>query len=71
MHSGAGRIAKITMYPMSLYESNDSDGKVSLKDLFLNKFSNSNAKKVELRELANLIVRGGWPEVINLDSESA
>jgi len=40
-HSGAGRIAKINMYPMSLYESKDSSGKVSLKDLFNNNIENS------------------------------
>lgn len=71
MHSGAGRIAKITMYPMSLFESNDSDGKVSLKDLFLNKFSNNVVDSLELRKLADLIVRGGWPGVINLSSNEA
>lgn len=43
-HSGAGRIARINMYPMSLFESNDSDGKVSLKDLFEDNVKNSLVK---------------------------
>lgn len=70
-HSGAGRIARINMYPMSLFESNDSDGKVSLKDLFEDNVKNSLVKKVELRHIAELIVRGGWPEVVGMDADSA
>ena len=70
-HSGAGRICKMKMYTMSLYESGDSSGEVSLKDLFLDKVENKLVKKVELIKLAELIVRGGWPEAINIDIEGA
>ncbi len=65
MHSGAGRIGKIRMHTMSLFESGDSSGQVSLKDLCLNKLSPVMTGEVELRRLAELVVRGGWPG--NLD----
>ena len=65
-HSGAGRICKMKMYTMSLYESGDSTGEVSLKDLFEGKVKNKIVNKVELKKLAELIVRGGWPETINI-----
>ena len=70
-HSGAGRICKMNMYTMSLYESGDSTGEVSLKDLFDNKVKNKLVNKVELSRLAELIVRGGWPESINMNLKSA
>ncbi len=70
-HSGAGRICKMNMYTMSLYESGDSTGEVSLKDLFDNNVKNKLVSKVELGKLAELIVRGGWPESINMNLHSA
>ncbi len=70
-HSGAGRICKMKMYTMSLYESGDSTGDVSLKDLFCNKVENKRVEKVELKRLAELIVRGGWPETINISISGA
>ena len=70
-HSGAGRICKMKMYTMSLYESGDSSGDVSLKDLFDNKVTNKLLEKIELRQLAELIVRGGWSESINLNINGA
>lgn len=70
-HSGAGRICKMKMYTMSLYESGDSTGEVSLTDLFKGKISNKLVKKTELKTIANLIVRGGWPETINYSVEAA
>lgn len=70
-HSGAGRICKMKMYTMSLYESGDSSGEVSLKDLFKNKVQNKLVSKVELKRLAELIVRGGWPETINISVNGA
>lgn len=70
-HSGAGRICKMNMYTMSLYESGDSTGEVSLKDLFENKVKNKLVNKVELQRLAELIVRGGWPESINMSVNAA
>lgn len=70
-HSGAGRICKMRMYTMSLYESGDSSGDVSLRDLFYNKVKNKLVNKVELKKIAELIVRGGWPETINLSISGA
>lgn len=70
-HSGAGRICKMKMYTMSLYESGDSRGEVSLKDLFNDQVKNKLLDKVELKRLAELIVRGGWPESINLSTKGA
>ncbi len=63
-HSGAGRIDKLKMYSMSLYESGDSTGDASLTKLFNNTQKNVNIKKPELLDLATYIVRGGWPENI-------
>lgn len=70
-HSGAGRICKMKMYTMSLYESGDSSGDVSLKDLFENNVKNKLVNKVELKRLAELIVRGGWPETLNISMQGA
>ena len=70
-HSGAGRICKMKMYTMSLYESGESSGDVSLKDLFDLKVENKLVDKVELFKLAELIVRGGWPEAIDLSVANA
>lgn len=70
-HSGAGRIAKINMRTMSLWESGDSDGRVSLRDLFSGSAKNALASKHSLMDIASLIVRGGWPAAIRLDAISA
>lgn len=70
-HSGAGRICKMKMYTMSLFESGVSTGDVSLADLFKGNVSNKIVRKTELKELADLIVKGGWPETIDIDADSA
>lgn len=59
-HSGAGRIATLKMFPMSLYESKDSTGDISIMDMFNNKKVGKSIKKYELNLLAELIIRGGW-----------
>ena len=61
LHSGAGRYGKIHLRTMSLYESGDSSGKISLEDLCNNKFKEKATGEVNLRDLARLIIRGGWP----------
>lgn len=66
-HSGAGRIGKIQMYTMSLYESGDSTGKSSLSDMYNNVQQNTKNSPIQLEKLANLIIRGGWPS--NVDTE--
>ena len=65
-HSGAGRIGKINMYPMSLYESKFSTGEVSLMDMFNGVQENKKSKDITLEDLANLIIRGGWPSNKNV-----
>ncbi len=69
LHSGAGRIGKLRMRPMSLYESGDSSGKVSLQELCEGKLTPAITGEVDLRTLARLTVRGGWPG--NLDIADA
>ena len=71
LHSGAGRIAKIRMYPMSLYESGDSSGKVSLEELCNDNFKVAITGDVNLTDIINLIVRGGWPGNINTPAKNA
>ncbi len=70
-HSGAGRIGRIRMRPMSLFESGDSSGKVSLKDVCEGKVEPVLTGDVELTTLAKLIVRGGWPGNLNADEDQA
>ena len=67
LHSGAGRIGKLRMRPMSLYESGDSCGKVSLQELCEGKLTPAITGEVDLRTLAGLIVRGGWPGNLDID----
>lgn len=63
-HSGAGRIATITMRPMSLYESGDSSGEVSLRMLFDEEYDVSGSSDLKLEDVAYLCARGGWPESV-------
>ncbi len=68
-HSGTGRIAIMKMYPMSLYESGDSTGDVSIQDMLEDRVECGYIRKVELDEIAKLIVRGGWPENIDVEDD--
>lgn len=63
-HTGTGRIAKLTMYPMSLWESSDSVGSVSLYDLFYSSHAVLGQSKITLDEIAFVICRGGWPQAV-------
>lgn len=63
-HSGAGRIATVKMRPMTLFESGDSDGSVSLKDLFDGASKISGTAKIDINKIAYLCSRGGWPESV-------
>lgn len=70
-HSGAGRIYRLNMYTMSLYESGDSEGLVSLMDMFENKKIASNLKvKPTLEKYVDLIVRGGWPASLKYEPKN-
>ncbi len=71
LHSGAGRIGKLRMRTMSLYESGDSSGKVSLSDLCQGKITSVITGEVNLRDLADYIVRGGWPGNLDVPTENA
>lgn len=71
-HSGVGRFSFIEMYPMSLYESNESLGNISLSELFKNKdFSFSMYESpASLEDIAYYICRGGWPISLKLKKRS-
>ena len=69
-HSGVGRFAKLTMRPMSLWESQDSSGEVSLKNLF-NHQPIKGTSTLNVRSLAYLICRGGWPSSLQLQKDKA
>lgn len=71
LHSGAGRIAKLRMRPMSLFESGDSSGKVSLEKLCQGELTPVMTGEVELKKLIKYIIRGGWPGSIQLSVEQA
>ena len=72
MHSGTGRIASIRMLPMTLWESGLSDGTVSLKGLCENnRLSVVRTRNPGLREIAEWIVRGGWPGALDLPASDA
>lgn len=70
-HSGTGRFTWLTMRPMSLYESGDSKGSVSLKDLFDDVAEIDGEAELSIDRLAFLICRGGWPQAINMRDEIA
>ena len=61
LHSGAGRIAKLRMRPMSLFESGNSSGDISLKDICEGRIEPKILGEVDLRKLIDFIIRGGWP----------
>lgn len=71
LHSGTGRIDRIMMRPMSLYESGDSDGSVSLKMLFTNTLQTTKSNEMSLSKLAYLATRGGWPGSIGMSETQA
>ena len=68
-HSGAGRIGKLRMYPMSLYESKVSTKEASLMDMYNGIQEDKSVKIPSLDEIASLIIRGGWPSNLNTDRE--
>lgn len=61
IHSGTGRYAHVMMRPMSLYESGESTGSVSLKDLFDGKTPDVQENSLKIEDIAYLACRGGWP----------
>ena len=71
MHSGTGRIVNLRMNTMSLFESGDSSGLVSLKDLCDGKLEIRMVEETRLEDLAHYIVRGGFPENISAPEDKA
>ena len=69
-HSGVGRITKLLMRPMSLFESGESNGSVSLKQLFEGKPIDGYAD-IDIDQLAFLVCRGGWPKALDCSEKVA
>ena len=70
-HTGTGRISQMLMRPMSLFESKESDGSVSLKSLFESNLEISSTSTLSIEDLAFAICRGGWPASVSLPKEYA
>ncbi len=69
MHTGTGRISKLLMRTMTLYESKDSNGEVSLSDI-INGKDISGVSNLDLDGILNAMIRGGWPESLNINSDN-
>ena len=70
-HTGTGRFAYLTMRPMSLYESGESNGTVSLLELFNNSSKLNGINELTLDDIAFLCCRGGWPRSVSMDKNIA
>jgi len=70
-HTGTGRFSYVRMYPMSLYESGESNGSVSLADLFSGKPNLETASSLTIENLVFSILRGGWPGTIRMNDKAA
>lgn len=71
MHSGTGRFSWMTMRPMSLYESGESNGTVSIKTLFDAPENIAAVNHLDIKDIAYLICRGGWPFASMLEGNAA
>ena len=69
-HSGTGRIARMLMRPMSLFESAESNGKISLKDLFEGNTDIAAKNNLTIELIAHAICRGGWPAAVISGNQS-
>ncbi|MBQ9474249.1 MAG: ATP-binding protein [Bacteroidales bacterium] len=70
-HTGTGRFAWLTMRPMSLWESGESNGRISLLDLFAGQMKSCVAPDSSLEEMAYILCRGGWPGAIGQKKETS
>ena len=72
-HSGTGRISRMKMLPMSLWESGESNGKIALKELFDNKDLDIDGitSDMKIEDLIYAACRGGWPAFLNMKSDKA
>lgn len=69
-HSGIGRISRLKMRPMSLYESKESSGDISLSALFEGEFQ-AGANQTSLEHISFLMSRGGWPQAVTMTDQRA
>lgn len=69
-HTGTGRIARMLMRPMSLFESNESNGKVSLSELFEGNTDIGARSSLTVEQIAHAICRGGWPAAVLMEKQS-
>lgn len=70
-HSGTGRISTIQMRPMTLFESSDSTGAISLRAVFEKEKFEPFLANIDLLDLINITIRGGWPETLKLPKNTA
>ncbi|MBO6253239.1 MAG: ATP-binding protein [Selenomonas sp.] len=70
-HSGTGRFTWLMMRPMSLFESGESTGEVSLGELFENPEQLKGINALDIEKLAFLICRGGWPPAVDMKEKAA
>lgn len=70
-HSGTGRISRMLMRPMTLFESGESNGKVSLRSLFDGQDEIAVKSEIDIRMISFLICRGGWPKAIGQKNKIA
>lgn len=72
-HTGTGRISRLKMYPMSLYESKESNGLISLKELFENEHLDIDGIQsgLSIEQLIYATCRGGWPGTLHMSSKQS
>ncbi len=70
-HSGTGRFAWLTMRNMSLFESGESTGEISLRSLFDGNLDISGTNTLNIEKIAHLVCRGGWPDTLGLEEDIA
>ena len=70
-HTGTGRISRMMMRTMSLFESNESNGSISLSALFNNEQEEGSVSKLSIEDISYLICRGGWPMSLSMSGEYA
>jgi len=70
-HTGTGRISRMLMRPMTLFESQESNGQISLRDMFSGKSDGESISSLSIENLAFAIARGGWPASIGLEESIA
>ena len=69
MHSGTGRISRMKMRTMSLFESGESTGEISLEDIFDEKTEMYGKSTITIEQMAFILTRGGWPAAVNERNE--